>query len=245
MAELKILDLDVNISDTKKIIKGLNLSVKGGELHVLMGPNGSGKSTLANAIFGNPKYIVKAGKIELDGENLLSLKVDERARKGLFLAFQEPVEVPGVNVMNFLRIAFGQLKPGDPQITDFRQTVVAYLKRFGLAEHFLKRALNEGFSGGEKKRFELLQAILFSPKIAVLDELDSGLDMDSVKTMAEAVREQLAKGTGILMITHSEKMFEYLKPDFIHIMVDGKIVRSGGSEIASELHSKGYAGLGG
>ncbi len=242
MSNLIIKDLDVSVAE-KPILNGVNLSINSGELHILMGPNGSGKSTLANTIFGNPKYSVNSGSLNLDGEEILKLKTDERAKKGLFLAFQEPVEISGVNIMNFLRIAFSQLRPEDQQIKNLRQTVTEYMGKFGLSDTFLKRSLNEGFSGGEKKRFELLQSILFKPKIAVLDELDSGLDIDSIKILVSAIKTQLENGSGILMITHNDKILDYLKPNFVHVMIGGKILKSGGLEIAEEIRKKGYSGL--
>jgi Fe-S cluster assembly ATP-binding protein len=204
-----------------------------------MGPNGSGKSTLANVIMGNPKYIVNAGSIKFDNEDILKLKVNERAKKGIFLAFQEPVEISGVNTMNFLVTAHTNLKGKNPEL---RKEIIKKMGELNLSELFLKRSLNEGFSGGEKKRFELLQVMLLNPKIAILDEIDSGMDVDSVRLLGE-ITKKLSKDTGFLMITHNENILDYIKPDIVSIMKDGKIIRSGDYQLIEQIKKEGYKQL--
>lgn len=237
----------------KEILKGVNLKVGQGEVHSLMGPNGSGKSTLSLAIMGHPKYVIMKGDILLDGKSILGLTADERARKGLFLAFQQPVEVPGVSVSKFLLNALAARKAnganggtgaaaGAPKFPTFVSDLRSALAESGLEEDFVKRQLNVGFSGGEKKRNEILQMRVLNPKIAVLDEIDSGLDVDALKTVARAVRAQ-ARESGVLVITHYQRILKHLNPDFVHVMVGGRIVKSGGHALAAEIEENGYAGL--
>jgi len=238
---LEIKDLHVSIEGSE-IIKGLSLTVKGGEVHALMGPNGSGKSTLANTLMGHPRYDVEDGQVLLDGEDILEMEPDERAKRGLFLAFQYPVEIPGVTVANFLRAAYNALH-GDEKplsVLEFHQLLQQHMKELEMDEEFAGRYLNEGFSGGEKKRHEILQMALLKPRIAIMDETDSGLDIDALKIVAEGVNRQRSDELGVLVITHYSRILEYLKPDYVHIMMDGRIVRSGGPELAKELEEKGY-----
>ncbi len=234
----------------KEILKGLDLTVKQGEVHAIMGPNGSGKSTLALALMGHPKYHIHSGKVLLNNEDLLALSPDERARKGLFLAFQYPSEVQGVGFSNFLRIAYNSMHAGSStgekqkQVSpmQFQQTFREKLGELHMAPDFARRYLNHGFSGGEKKRSEILQMGVLKPKIAVLDEIDSGLDIDALKVIAGAISKQAAD-TGFIVITHYQRILKHLNPDKVHVMVDGKIVKSGGHELATRLEEQGYAGL--
>lgn len=235
----EIQNLRVGIED-KEILKGVNLTVRKGEVHALMGPNGSGKSTLANAIMGHPKYTVTGGKILMKGENLLEMPPDERARKGLFLAFQYPCEVPGVRMSNFLRLACNARFGRELDMMQFYDQLEAKMKHLDMNEQFMKRYLNEGFSGGEKKRNEILQMMMLQPEFAVLDETDSGLDIDALKIVARGVNELRGPDLGILIITHYERILRYITPDFVHILVDGKIVKSGGPDMAGHLEEHGY-----
>jgi len=235
----EIQNLQVSIED-RQILKGVNLVVRKGEVHALMGPNGSGKSTLANAILGHPKYIVTGGKILMKGEDILEMETDERARKGLFLAFQYPCEVPGVRQSNFLRLACNARHGRDMDVTDFYSKLEEKMKVLDIDEKFMKRYLNEGFSGGEKKRNEILQMMMLEPEFAIMDETDSGLDIDALKVVSRGVNELRGPGLGILIITHYERILRYINPDFVHIMVDGKIVKSGGSDLAGHLEEHGY-----
>jgi len=235
----EIHDLHVSVED-KPILKGVNLTIRKGEVHALMGPNGSGKSTLANSIMGHPKYTVTAGQILLKGENILALGTDERARKGLFLAFQYPCEVPGVRTANFLRLACNARAGRDLDVMEFYDKLEAKMKVLDMDEKYLKRYLNEGFSGGEKKRNEILQMMMLEPEFAVMDETDSGLDIDALKVVSHGVNQLRGPGLGILIITHYERILRYINPDFIHILVDGKIIKSGGPELAGHLEEHGY-----
>jgi Fe-S cluster assembly ATP-binding protein len=235
----EIIDLHARIEE-REILKGLNLVVGKSEVHALMGPNGSGKSTLANAIMGNPKYEVTQGKILMKGESLLEMEPDERARKGLFLAFQYPCEVPGVRMANFLRLACSARAGRELDVMDFYDKLEKRMKFLDIDEAFMKRYLNEGFSGGEKKRNEILQMMMLEPEFAVLDETDSGLDIDALKIVSRGVNELRGPGLGILIITHYERILRYINPDFIHIMVDGRIVKSGGPDLAAHLEEHGY-----
>lgn len=245
MSELYIRDLHVSVED-KAILKGVNLSVKAGEVHALMGPNGSGKSTLAYALMGHPKYSVTRGQIELDGKDILDWAPDERSRAGLFLAFQYPVVIPGVTLANFLRTALNaRLKAENPDskgipIPEFRKLLKEKMDYLGMDHSFAGRYLNDGFSGGEKKRAEILQMATLEPKIAVLDETDSGLDIDALRTVSEGVSALKGPNLGVLVITHYQRMLNYIKPDKVHIMMDGKIVESGGPELALQLEAEGY-----
>jgi Fe-S cluster assembly ATP-binding protein len=239
VSKLEIIDLHVNV-DNKKILNGLNLSVKQGEVHVLMGPNGAGKTTLANVIMGNPNCVVESGNILLDGKDIVKLKPDERAKLGLFLAFQHPIEVPGVRIFNFLKTAYTNLYPNGISLDELEKELKEKLKQLNMSENFMDRYLNEGFSGGEKKRFEVLQMLILKPKIAIMDETDSGLDIDTLKIVAKSINS-VAHETGILYITHYDRILKYLKPDFVHILIEGKIVKSGGIEIVKLLEKHGYS----
>jgi Fe-S cluster assembly ATP-binding protein len=243
-ATLDIQNLHVAV-EGKPILKGLSLTVRKGEIHALMGPNGSGKSTLANALMGNPKYEVTDGKILLNGEDLLELSADERGRKGLFLAFQYPTAIPGVSVANFLRMALtarrkemGEEKPLPPK--EFRALVREKMALLKMDDSFAGRYINDGFSGGEKKRAEILQMAVLRPEIAILDETDSGLDIDALRIVSEGVNALSGPDLGVLLITHYQRILNYIKPHFVHVLVDGRIVKSGGSELAHELEAQGY-----
>jgi Fe-S cluster assembly ATP-binding protein len=245
MATLEIRDLHVTVDaggdGTKEILRGVNLTVKAGEIHALMGPNGSGKSTLAYAVAGHPKYTVTAGTVTLDGEDVLAMTVDERARAGLFLAMQYPVEVPGVSVSNFLRTAITAVRGQAPKLRDFGKELKGAMTELQMDPAFATRNVNEGFSGGEKKRHEILQLELLKPKIAILDETDSGLDVDALKVVSEGVNRYSAAGeTGVLLITHYTRILRYVKPDFVHVFSGGRIVEEGGPELADLLESEGY-----
>ena len=239
MSELVIRDLHVDViteSGPKEILKGVDLTVGSGEVHAIMGPNGSGKSTLAYSIAGHPKYVITSGSVTLDGVELTHLKVDERARAGLFLAMQYPIEVPGVSVANFLRTAKTALSGEAPKVRTWVKDVNAALERIGLDGTFASRSLNEGFSGGEKKRNEIAQLELLDPKFAVLDETDSGLDIDALRIVSEGVNRYLADGNhGVLLITHYVRILNYIKPDFVHVFVDGRIVEEGGPELVAAI----------
>jgi Fe-S cluster assembly ATP-binding protein len=244
-AALEIRNLHASVED-KPILQGVNLTVKQGEVHALMGPNGSGKSTLSNVILGHPAYQVTAGQILFDGEDLLELEPDERSRAGLFLAFQYPVAIPGVTLANFLRQAINaRLKAKDPDskgisIPEFRRLLKAKMEYLQVDQSFAGRYLNEGFSGGEKKRAEILQMATLEPRIAILDETDSGLDIDALRIVAEGVNKLTGPDLGVLVITHYQRILNYIKPEFVHVMYEGKIVESGGAELALHLEEAGY-----
>ena len=244
MSTLDIRDLHVTVNtgdEQKPILKGVDLTVKAGQTHALMGPNGSGKSTLAYSIAGHPRYTVTSGSVTLDGEDVLSMTVDVRARAGLFLAMQYPVEVPGVSVSNFLRTAATAARGEAPKLRTWVKEMRAAMDALGMDPAFAERNVNEGFSGGEKKRHEILQLELLKPKIAVLDETDSGLDIDAVKTVAEGVNRVRATGTvGTLLITHYTRILRYIHPDFVHVFIGGRIVEEGGPELADRLEAEGY-----
>ncbi|OMH33054.1 Fe-S cluster assembly ATPase SufC [Tersicoccus sp. Bi-70] len=244
MSTLDIRDLKVSIETeqgTKEILKGVNLSVTTGETHAIMGPNGSGKSTLASTIAGHPRYHVDGGSITLDGEDVLAMSVDERARAGLFLAMQYPVEVPGVTMTNFLRTAKTAIDGDAPSLRTWTKEVREAMGQLRIDADFAHRNVNEGFSGGEKKRVEILQLELFKPKFAILDETDSGLDVDALKVVSEGVnRAQAAGGMGTLLITHYTRILRYIKPDFVHVFVDGRVAEEGGAELADRLEDEGY-----
>jgi len=231
-------DLHVSIGD-KEIVKGVSLTVRAGEKHAIMGPNGSGKSTLTNAIMGHPSYTITSGRVWLRGDDITELETNERARKGLFLAFQYPVAVPGVTVANFLRSAV-KARFGEERVKTFRQDFKRKFKELEIDEVFATRYLNEGFSGGEKKRLEILQMAMLEPGMALLDETDSGLDIDALKVVSEGVNRYSGKETELLLVTHYQRILNYIKPDFVHVFMDGRIVRSGGFELALELDAKGY-----
>ncbi|KHL05209.1 Fe-S cluster assembly ATPase SufC [Sinomonas humi] len=244
MSTLEIKDLHVSIETeqgVKEILKGVTLTVKTGETHAIMGPNGSGKSTLASTIAGHPRYTVTSGSITLDGEDVLAMSVDERARAGLFLAMQYPVEVPGVTMTNFLRTAKTAIDGNAPAIRSWTKEVKEAMAQLRIDADFAQRNVNEGFSGGEKKRVEILQLELFKPKFAILDETDSGLDVDALKVVSEGVNRAHAAGNmGTLLITHYTRILRYIKPEFVHVFVDGKIAEQGGPELADRLEEEGY-----
>ena len=244
MATLEIRDLHVTVDTEdgpKEILKGVDLTIREGETHAIMGPNGSGKSTLAYSIAGHPKYTVTGGSVTLDGQDVLAMKVDERARAGLFLAMQYPVEVPGVSVSNFLRTAKTAIDGEAPKLRTWVKDVSTAMEAMKMDPAFATRSVNEGFSGGEKKRHEILQLELLEPKVAVLDETDSGLDIDALKVVSEGVNRYKAKGDrGVLLITHYTRILRYITPDFVHVFVDGRIAEEGGPELAEELEASGY-----
>jgi Fe-S cluster assembly ATP-binding protein len=244
MATLEIHDLHVSVdteNGPKEILRGVDLTIAGGQTHAIMGPNGSGKSTLAYSIAGHPKYNVTSGTVRLDGENVLDMKVDERARAGLFLAMQYPVEVPGVSVSNFLRTAKTAIDGEAPKLRTWVKDVNKALSDLDMDPDFGTRNVNEGFSGGEKKRHEIVQLELLDPKIAVLDETDSGLDIDALKIVSTGVNRFAEKGDkGVLLITHYTRILRYIKPDFVHVFVDGRVAEEGGPELAEELEANGY-----
>jgi len=243
MSKLEIRGLHVNVEQTE-ILKGVDLTVSSGETHAIMGPNGSGKSTLAYSIAGHPKYTITAGQVLLDGENVLEMAVDQRARAGLFLAMQYPVEVPGVSVSNFLRTAATAVRGEAPKLRTWVKEVNAAMSVLEMDKSFAERNVNEGFSGGEKKRHEILQMALLQPKIAILDETDSGLDVDALRVVSEGVNRVRETGVGTLLITHYTRILRYIKPDFVHVFFDGRIVESGGPELADQLESEGYTRFG-
>jgi len=242
---LEVRNLHVSVED-KPILKGLNLTVKQGETHALMGPNGTGKSTLAYTLMGHPSYVVTEGEVSFKGVNLLELKTDERSRLGLFLAFQYPVAIPGVSVANFLRTAINTrrraLNPADKGITipEFRKLLRSKMEMLKMSPDFAGRYLNDGFSGGEKKRAEILQLAALEPEIAVLDETDSGLDIDALRIVASGVEALTGPQLGVLIITHYQRILNYIKPQFVHIMLDGRVVETGGADLAEHLEQKGY-----
>ena len=244
MPELKISNLHVTVETdqgTKEILKGVNLTIKPGEIHAIMGPNGSGKSTLAYSIAGHPKYTITEGEITLDGEDVLEMSVDERARAGMFLAMQYPVEIPGVSVSNFLRTAKTAIDGEAPALRTWIKDVKSAMEELRMDPSFSERNVNEGFSGGEKKRHEILQMELLKPKYAVLDETDSGLDVDALKIVSEGVnRVHAANNMGVILITHYTRILNYIKPDFVHVFVDGKVAEEGGPELAARLEAEGY-----
>jgi Fe-S cluster assembly ATP-binding protein len=227
----------------KEILTGIDLVVRQGETHAIMGPNGSGKSTLSNVIMGRPGYLVTAGKVVFQGEDITALTADERAKRGLFLAMQYPVEVPGVSVVNFLRTAYTAVKGEQTSALAFRKHMKEKMEILGVEDAMVARYVNQGFSGGEKKRNEILQLAVLEPQIAILDETDSGLDIDSLKTVATGIAQLVGPDLGILLITHYQRILNYITPDFVHVMIDGRIVKEGGKELAQELEAKGYEGI--
>lgn len=240
--EIKNLQVSVDTEDgAKEILKGVTLTIKDGETHAIMGPNGSGKSTTAYSIAGHPKYTITGGEVLLDGENVLEMSVDERARAGLFLAMQYPVEVPGVSMANFLRTAKTAVDGEAPKLRTWVKDVNGALDRMNLDPAFSSRSVNEGFSGGEKKRAEIAQLDLLDPKFAILDEIDSGLDIDALKVVSDGINDYAGReGKGLLLITHYTRILRYVKPDVVHVFVDGRIAESGGPELADELEANGY-----
>ncbi|MCS7481544.1 Fe-S cluster assembly ATPase SufC [Umezawaea endophytica] len=244
MATLEIKDLHVSVvtdEAPKEILKGVDLTIKAGETHAIMGPNGSGKSTLSYAVAGHPKYTVTSGSVTLDGEDVLEMSVDERARAGLFLAMQYPVEVPGVSMSNFLRTAATAVRGEAPNLRHWVKEVKGAMSELDIDPTFAERSVNEGFSGGEKKRHEILQLGLLQPKIAILDETDSGLDVDALRVVSEGVNRYKASGeVGVMLITHYTRILKYISPDFVHVFANGRIVESGGPELADVLENEGY-----
>ncbi len=244
MSTLEITDLHASVAteqDTKEILRGVSLTISSGQTHAIMGPNGSGKSTLAYTIAGHPKYTVTSGSVTLDGEDVLAMSVDERARAGLFLAMQYPVEVPGVSVSNFLRTAKTAVDGEPPKLRTWVKDVREAMAALRIDPDFANRNVNEGFSGGEKKRHEILQLELLRPKFAVLDETDSGLDIDALRIVSDGVnRAQAETDAGILLITHYTRILRYIAPQFVHVFVDGRIVQEGGPELAEQLEAHGY-----
>jgi len=226
----------------KEILKGINLEIKGGEIHAIMGPNGTGKSTLASALMGHPKYEVTDGSVTLDGEDVLEMEVDERARAGMFLAMQYPSEIPGVTNSDFLRSAINARREEGNEISliKFIRQMEAKMKDLEMNPEFAHRYLNEGFSGGEKKRNEILQMMLLDPKLVILDEIDSGLDIDALRIVADGVNAMRAEDRGFLIITHYQRLLDYITPDYVHVMMQGRIVKSGGPELAHRLEKEGY-----
>lgn len=244
MSTLEIKNLHVTVDTpegVKEILKGVDLTIKSGETHAIMGPNGSGKSTLAYSIAGHPKYTVTKGSVTLDGADVLAMTVDERARAGLFLAMQYPVEVPGVSVSNFLRTAKTAITGEAPKLRTWVKDVKVSMEALRMDPAFAERNVNEGFSGGEKKRHEILQMELLSPKIAILDETDSGLDVDALRIVSEGVnRVKDNTGLGVMLITHYTRILNYIKPDFVHVFVNGRVAEEGGPELADQLEAEGY-----
>jgi Fe-S cluster assembly ATP-binding protein len=252
VSDLVIRDLHVEV-DGKPILKGIELAVRSGQVHAIMGPNGSGKSTLALTVMGHPRYKVTRGEITFDGKDVLALTVDERARAGLFLAFQYPAAIPGVSVANFLRTAINsrradrgataaadERKRTDIPLMQFRKLLQEKQKVLEIDDTFITRSVNDGFSGGEKKRLEMLQMHMFAPSFALLDETDSGLDIDALQVVARGIESLRSPQVGILLITHYERILRYVTPDFVHVLIDGRVVRTGGRELAAELEAKGY-----
>jgi Fe-S cluster assembly ATP-binding protein len=251
LAQLEIKNLHVALEDGTEIVKGVDLAVSQNEVHAIMGPNGSGKSTLAYALMGHPAYEITEGEILLDGEDVTAMGADARAQKGLFLAFQYPHAIPGVTVTSFLRSAINAIRKAraggedDPiAIPEFRKELLAQMERLGISRELAQRYLNDGFSGGEKKRVEILQMAMLKPRIAVLDETDSGLDIDALRIVANGVREVVGPEMGALVITHYQRILNYIKPDFVHVFVGGRIVEEGGPELAEKLDAEGYAAWG-
>ncbi len=247
LALLELTNLHVALEDGTEIVKGVDLAVDANEVHAIMGPNGSGKSTLAYALMGHPAYEVTGGEILLDGESIAELGADERAQRGLFLAFQYPHAIPGVTVTNFLRSAINAVRKArnggedDPiPVREFRKRILGEMERLKVPRELAQRYLNDGFSGGEKKRVEILQMALLEPRIAVLDETDSGLDIDALRIVAEGVNQNVGPNLGAVVITHYQRILDYVKPDFVHVFVGGRIVAQGGAELAHRLEAEGY-----
>lgn len=246
MATLEIRDLHVKAKEeSREILKGVNLKMSTGEIHAIMGPNGTGKSTLSESIMGNPNYEILQGDILIDGQSIIDLPVDQRARAGLFLAMQYPAEIPGITNAEFIRAAINSRRPEDDQmpIPEFLQKLDQTLQTLDMTQEMADRYLNEGFSGGEKKRNEILQLMMIAPKFAILDEIDSGLDIDALKVVSRGVNEMRGPKFGSLIITHYQRLLNYIQPDVVHVMMGGKIVKSGGADLAVKLEDEGYAGL--
>ncbi len=237
---LEIKDLYANAED-KEILKGLNLTINKGETHVIMGPNGAGKSTLANVIFNNPAYTKKSGSITFDSEDITSLTTDKIAKKGVFMSFQSPEEIPGISTLNFLKYAKGKITEKPVKLFAFKDTISSHIQELNMNPKLIDRNLNVGFSGGEKKKNEILQMLVLEPKLAILDETDSGLDVDAIKTVSKGISLYKTEENAVLIITHNTRILENLKVDYVHILVDGKIVKTGGPELAKEIEENGYA----
>ncbi len=251
MPDLVITNLHATIADTDmEILKGIDLTMNKGEIHAIMGPNGSGKSTLSHVIMGHPGYEVTEGSVVFEGQDVLELEADERSRLGIFLSFQYPFAVPGVTVANFIRMAVNAHRKGGPEgeddpirIPEFRKEMQAAMELLEIDKSMASRSLNEGFSGGEKKRFEILQMAMLKPHLAILDETDSGLDIDALRVVSEGINRLVGPDMGALIITHYQRILDYVTPDRVHVLMDGRIVRSGGPELARELEESGYAGI--
>lgn len=237
---LEIKDLYVN-AEEKEILKGLNLTINKGETHVIMGPNGAGKSTLANVILNNPAYVKKSGEIKFEGENINDLTTDKIAQKGIFMSFQLPEEIPGISGMNFLKYAKNKIDNKHVKVFEFKDTVKKYMEELNMNPKLVERNLNVGFSGGEKKKNEILQMLVLNPKLAILDETDSGLDVDAIKTVSKGISMYKSKENAVLIITHNNRILEGLKVDYVHILVNGKIVKTGTAELAKKIEENGYA----
>ena len=237
---LEIKDLHVNAGE-KEILKGLNLNIKKGEIHVIMGPNGAGKSTLANVILNNPEYTKTNGTVKFEGENINNLSTDQIAKKGIFMSFQLPEEIPGVSVTNFLKYAKNKITGQPVKIFQFKDELKKYMEELNMNPKNMERSLNVGFSGGEKKKNEILQMLVLNPKLAILDETDSGLDVDAIKTVSKGIEMFKNENNAVLIITHNTKILHSLKVDYVHVLVNGKIVKTGGQELASEIEENGYA----
>ncbi len=244
---LEIKNLHVSV-EGQEILKGLNLSIKPGEVHAIMGPNGSGKSTLSQVLAGNEAYEITSGSVSYQGKDLLEMATEERAREGVFLAFQYPVEIPGVSNLQFMKTAINNIRQhrglGEINAAEFMKQAKAKIAQVNLDPAFLKRGVNEGFSGGEKKRNEIMQMLMLEPSLAILDETDSGLDIDALKVVADGVNALRAPDKSVVMITHYQRLLDYIVPDFVHVLAKGQIIKSGGKELALELEAKGYAWLG-
>jgi len=240
---LKINNLHASIED-KEILKGVNLEIKPGEVHAIMGPNGSGKSTLAYVLAGHPRYSVTTGSIKFLGQDIVSAKPEERARSGMFLAFQYPLEIPGVSIANALRLAYNSIAKAQNRpvlsVPDFRELLLSKMSELAIPDDFIGRSLNEGFSGGEKKKAEILQATVLEPKLLILDETDSGLDVDALRIVADGINRLRREDRSILLITHYQRILKYIEPDFVHVFVDGRIEKSGDKTLAEELEQSGY-----
>ena len=232
---------DIHVAiESKPVVKGVTLSIKGGEIHALMGPNGSGKSTLVNALMGHPSYSLTSGRIFVNGENVTEMPPHERSRHGMFLAFQYPLAIPGVTVANFLRAAVKARVKDDSAMKTFRKTLLAEFERLEIDPAFATRYVNDGFSGGEKKRLEILQMAMLKPTIALLDETDSGLDIDALQIVSKGINTVVNKDVGVLLVTHYQRILNFVKPDYVHVFMGGRIVRSGGPELAAQLEKEGY-----
>lgn len=239
MSLLDIKDLYVN-AENKEILKGINLKIGNGETHVIMGPNGSGKTTTANAILNNPAYIKKSGSITFEGEDITNVRTDEIARKGIFMSFQLPEEIPGVSVTNFLKYAKGKITNKPVKIFEFRDELKRYMTELNMNQDYMERSLNVGFSGGEKKKNEILQMLVLNPKLAILDETDSGLDVDAIRTVSKGIEMFKNDNNAVLIITHNTKILHSLKVDYVHVLINGKIVKTGGMDLAKKIESDGY-----